>query len=172
MAERKNNFSKSFLAGTFGGLCGIAISHPFDTIRVRIQTENKFKYRGILDLYKGVGPPLFGVALEKTIVFGSYNYVNNNLINYFPNQQILNHGISGLAAGLACTAIVTPVERLKIIRQTASSKYKNSLDFMVKSFKENGVRNTLYRGWTSTLTREIPGYGIYFSTYEYDDSSI
>ena len=112
-------------------------------------------------------PPLLGVSLEKTIVFGSYNYANKTLTNKFPNQTILNHGISGLFAGLACTAIVTPGERIKINLQTKESKYKNSREFIIDSIKRNGIRDTFYRGWTSTLTREIPGYGIYFSTYEY-----
>ena len=64
--------------------------------------------RNISELYRGVIPPLLGVSLEKTIVFGSYNYANKTLTNKFPNQTILNHGISGLFAGLACTAIVLP----------------------------------------------------------------
>ena len=165
-SNNNSNFSKSFFAGTFGGFLGTILSHPFDTIRIRIQTENKYKYRGFIDLYKGVVPPLYGIALEKTLVFGSYNYVNDNLQKKYPKQSILNHGLSGLVAGLVCTSIVTPVERIKIIRQT-STKYSNSEKFLSHSFKENGVRNTLYRGWTSTLTREIPGYAIYFSTYEY-----
>ena len=160
------DFSKSFLAGTFGGMCGIAISHPFDTLRIRIQTEN-FKLsnlKNFSELYRGVIPPLLGVSLEKTIVFGSYNYANQLLKKDYP---VMCHGISGLFAGFACTAIVTPVERVKINLQSSKSKYNNSREFIVDSIRKNGVINTFYRGWTSTLTREIPGYGIYFSTYEY-----
>lgn len=150
----------------FGGFCGISLSHPFDTIRVRIQTEKKFTFKGIKDIYRGVIPPLIGVMGEKTLVFGSYNVANVNLTKYYPDNPIRNHFFSGLFAGLTCTSIVTPIEKIKINLQNSKSKYKNSTDFIRQSVGKNGVRS-LYQGWTTTLTREIPGYGIYFSTYEY-----
>ena len=166
---------KSFIAGSFGGFCGILISHPPDTIRIRVQTEGRFKYNGFRDLYKGLGPPLFGVVLEKTIVFGSYNLANNLLTHNFNNQfknrfgnnAPLKHGLAGVFAGFACTSIVTPIERIKINLQNSNRKHNNAIDFLKNSIQKNGLRKTLYRGWTSTLTREIPGYGIYFSTFEY-----
>lgn len=160
-----NFVSKSFLAGTFGGLCGVSLSHPFDTLRVRIQTEGAFKYRGIKDLYKGIGPPLFGVMMEKTIVFGSYNVAYQYLKKKRPEaeKEMTNHFVAGVFSGAACTSIVTPLERIKINLQNTKSEYRNTLDFLRKSSLD--VR-TLYRGWTSTLTREMPGYGIYFWTYE------
>ena len=162
---KDDTFYKSFMAGTFGGLCGISISHPFDTLRVRIQTENKFTYRGIRDMYKGIGPPLFGVMLEKTIVFGSYNFANVHLNRYFPDNPMLNHFGAGVFSGIACTSIVTPVERVKINLQNSKSEYKNSAEYLRQTIQKSGFRS-LYRGWTSTLTREMPGYGIYFWTYE------
>ena len=39
----------------------------------------------------------------------------------------------------------------------------NTLQEIIRSTK----LNTLYTGWTATLYREVPGYGIYFTTYEY-----
>ena len=158
-----NYVTKSFLAGTFGGLCGVSLSHPFDTIRVRIQTEGGFKYKGIRDLYKGLSPPLIGVMMEKTIVFGSYNTAYQFLKTKRPEKEMSNHFAAGVFSGLACTSIVTPLERVKINLQNSKGQYTSSLDFLRKS----GLNvRTLYRGWTSTLTREMPGYGIYFWTYE------
>ena len=61
------------------GMIGVITSHPIDTWRIRIQIEKKFKYHGLKDMYKGVIPPLLGVTLEKTLVFGSYNFMYNLL---------------------------------------------------------------------------------------------
>lgn len=145
---------KNFVGGTVGGFIGTLTSHPFDTIKNRIQTNNPYSIYNIRDLYKGISVPLYGIALEKTIVFGAYNTTNNILNKTYSNNQILNASISGLIAGILCTIIVTPVEKIKINMQ-------NSTNISNKYIYKN-----LYKGWTATLTREVPGYSIYFTTYE------
>jgi hypothetical protein len=138
-----------FMGGTLGGIIGTIISHPFDTIKTRIQTNKLYNIYNIRDLYKGLNVPLYGIALEKAIVFGTYNTTNKILKKYTDNL-IITSGVSGLIAGFFCTIIVTPVEKIKINMQ-------------------NNVKityNNLYKGWSSTLLREIPGYSIYFITYE------
>lgn len=72
---------KSLWAGGFGGMCAVAAGHPFDTIKVRLQTMPRVRpgetpmYRGAFDcvaktigkeglggLYKGMLVPLFGAT--------------------------------------------------------------------------------------------------------------
>ena len=150
MTDKKIFDYKDFLGGAVGGFIGTLTSHPFDTIKNRIQTNNSYNIYNIKDLYKGVTIPLYGIALEKTIVFGAYNTTNNYLNNNYKLYPILNASFSGLVAGILCTIIVTPVEKIKINLQNNNKvSYKN-----------------LYKGWTATLTREVPGYSIYFTTYE------
>lgn len=175
MSDNNNNKNskifdyKNFLGGAVGGFIGTFTSHPFDTIKNRIQTNNSYNIYNIRDLYKGISVPLYGIALEKTIVFGAYNTTNNILNNHYNfSNQILNASISGLVAGFLCTIIVTPVEKIKINLQNA----KTSCTTCVKtscpkqqSYPSNIYKN-LYKGWTATLTREVPGYSIYFTTYE------
>ena len=49
---------KNFLAGGFGGICVVISGHPFDTIKVRLQTQPKPApgqppmYAGTLDCVK------------------------------------------------------------------------------------------------------------------------
>ena len=156
-----------YIAGFFAGGVGVLVSHPFDTVKTVYQmdglADKKYKgvascargiylYGGGLAFYKGVRPPLVGVGLEKCIVFGSYNAIQKYTDNIF---------VSGVFAGLCCTCIVTPIEKIKILQQqqVANSDCRSV-------FKATSIRN-LYRGWTATLGREVPGFGIYFSTYEY-----
>jgi hypothetical protein len=62
-------------AGGFGGVCAVLVGHPFDLIKVRLQTAEKGVYTGALDvakkslardgfrgLYRGVSAPLVGVT--------------------------------------------------------------------------------------------------------------
>lgn len=139
-----------FLYGLFGGISGTIISHPFDTIKTRIQSnkvssfQQAFKMR---KLYSGITPPLVGIMLEKSIVFGFYEKSKSYGFNNF---------FSGIIGGFMSTVIVTPVDRLKINYQNQDFKLQNALT----------IRN-LYKGFTPTIFRETPGFGIYFSTYNF-----
>jgi len=77
MSEHKSEPSpahyKGFVAGVFSGIAKLTVGHPFDTIKVRLQTSDKTRFKGPLDcllqtvrnegvrgLYKGATPPLVG----------------------------------------------------------------------------------------------------------------
>lgn len=172
-----------FFGGCVGGFTGTFFSHPFDTIRVRLQTHkpiitknnyNNFsikKYGFIAkDLYKGLTAPLFGIALEKTIVFGTYNKIYNSLKDNdkYKNNDIFNNFSAGIGAGVVCTIFVTPVEKIKINFQNNRVNNMKECFNILKNGNNNcliNVYKNLYNGWTSTLFREVPGYGIYFTTY-------
>lgn len=166
---------KDFISGGFGGLCGITVSHPFDTIRVIYQegnyknmiecTKNIYKESGFYGFYRGILPPLIGVALEKCFLFGSYdNFKKNNpFIQDNKRDTYNNIFMSGIFSGLIATTVVTPVEKVKILLQ--NKKDMSIIDIIRKSCK--GGTCGIYNGWTATLFREVPGYGIYFTSYEY-----
>jgi solute carrier family 25 carnitine/acylcarnitine transporter 20/29 len=67
---------RSFAAGGFGGVCAVIVGHPFDLVKVRLQTAEKGVYSSAVDvvrksiardgirrgLYAGVSAPLVGVT--------------------------------------------------------------------------------------------------------------
>lgn len=67
---------RSLVAGGFGGLCAVIVGHPFDLIKVRLQTAERGVYSGAIDvvrksiakdglgkgLYAGVSAPIVGVT--------------------------------------------------------------------------------------------------------------
>jgi solute carrier family 25 carnitine/acylcarnitine transporter 20/29 len=66
---------RSFVAGGFGGICAVVVGHPFDLVKVRLQTAERGVYSSALDvvrksvardgargLYAGVSAPLVGVT--------------------------------------------------------------------------------------------------------------
>jgi len=141
-----------YFSGFIGGMTGTILSHPFDTIKSNIQTK---KYSNIIEcskgiyqqqyfkgFYRGLLPPLCGMGFEKMLVFGIYNSLKSNNIN-----TTISGGITG---GVACI-LIAPIEYLKINKQ---------IDSLIN------IKN-IYRGFNATLCREIPGFAIYFSTYEY-----
>lgn len=67
---------RSFVAGGFGGVCAVVVGHPFDLVKVRLQTAERGVYSSAIDvvrksvareglrrgLYAGVSAPLMGVT--------------------------------------------------------------------------------------------------------------
>jgi solute carrier family 25 carnitine/acylcarnitine transporter 20/29 len=43
---------RSFVAGGVGGLCAVVVGHPFDLIKVRMQTAEKGVYTGAIDVLR------------------------------------------------------------------------------------------------------------------------
>jgi solute carrier family 25 carnitine/acylcarnitine transporter 20/29 len=67
---------RALVAGGVGGVCAVVVGHPFDLVKVRMQTAQKGVYSGAMDvvrktiareglargLYAGVSAPLVGVT--------------------------------------------------------------------------------------------------------------
>ena len=44
--------ARSFIAGGVGGVCAVVVGHPFDLVKVRLQTSEKGVYTGALDVVR------------------------------------------------------------------------------------------------------------------------
>ncbi|ORY63054.1 carrier protein YMC2 [Pseudomassariella vexata] len=82
-AGKSQNY-KGFVAGVFSGVAKLSVGHPFDTIKVRLQTTDSARFNGPLQcvaqtirnegirgLYKGATPPLVGWMFMDSIMLGS-----------------------------------------------------------------------------------------------------
>lgn len=43
---------RSFVAGGVGGICAVVVGHPFDLVKVRLQTAERGVYTGAIDVVK------------------------------------------------------------------------------------------------------------------------
>jgi solute carrier family 25 carnitine/acylcarnitine transporter 20/29 len=43
---------RSLAAGAAGGICAVVVGHPFDLVKVRLQTAEKGVYSGAIDVVK------------------------------------------------------------------------------------------------------------------------
>ena len=155
--NKTRHYIKQYAYGGISGIFGILLSHPLDTIKTHIQngkplsslslSSSLSKANNLSRLYRGLSIPLIGVGFEKAIVFGTYNYML---------KQTDSIAISGAISGLSASLIVSPYERLKILRQ-------NSQTYMTKDIMNPRF---LFKGLSATFTREVPGFAIYFSVYE------
>lgn len=185
---------KNFIAGGVGGTCCVATGHPFDTVKVRLQTMPKPapgqspQFTGALDclrstvvkegffaLYKGMAAPILGVSPLFAVYFGGCAF-GRWLQTTHPEQEmtVIQNFNSGALAGVFTTVIMVPGERIKCILQVqqsghsvpGASHYSGPIDVVKKLYKQGGIQS-IYRGTAATLLRDIPASGAYLATYEY-----
>ncbi|XP_046387559.1 mitochondrial basic amino acids transporter-like [Ischnura elegans] len=188
------DFAAGCLGGCAGVLVGHPLDTI--KVRLQTQDFRNPQYKGTYDcfktilrtekvagLYKGMSSPMAGVAFVNAIVFGVYGNVQRKLPN---PDAVSSHFVAGASAGFAQSFICSPMElaktRLQLqgqgqtnspygIASSASGpravlRYKNPLDCLVQVAKKEGWRRGVFRGLGMTLTREIPGCGTYFLSYE------
>lgn len=93
-----------FVAGVFSGVAKNAVGHPFDTIKVRLQTsQNETRFKGPLDcvyktfrnqgirgFYLGFTPPLVGWILMDSVMLGCLHNYRMLMHKYvYPNDEKL-----------------------------------------------------------------------------------
>ncbi|GMS97254.1 hypothetical protein PENTCL1PPCAC_19429 [Pristionchus entomophagus] len=183
----------NFMAGGVGGMCTVIVGHPFDTVKVRVQTMpmpapgQKPMFTGALDccrqtmakegffaLYKGMAAPLVGVTPLFAVFFGGCaigKYIQQK--NPEDEMSFLQNANSGAIAGVMTTAVMVPGERIKCLLQVQSAghaptgvHYDGPMDVVKKLYKQGGIAS-IYRGTAATLLRDIPASAAYLSVYEY-----
>ncbi|KAK4191590.1 putative mitochondrial carrier protein [Podospora australis] len=163
---------KGFAAGVFSGIAKLAVGHPFDTIKVRLQTSPPSRFSGPLQcltqtirneglfaLYKGATPPLVGWMFMDSVMLGSLTFyrrlVSDNLFHSQP-LPAYGHGIAGVMAGATVSFVAAPVEhvkaRLQIQYSADKSKrlYSGPIDVLKKVYKFHGIKG-IYHGLQATL---------------------
>ncbi|XP_061336855.1 mitochondrial carnitine/acylcarnitine carrier-like protein [Gastrolobium bilobum] len=133
--------AKDLTAGTVGGAAQLIVGHPFDTIKVKLQSQptplpgQPLKYTGAIDavkqtiaaegprgLYKGMGAPLATVAAFNAVLFSVRGQMET-LLRSHPgapltvNQQVL----CGAGAGVAVSFLACPTELIKCRLQAQSA---------------------------------------------------
>ncbi|CAE6435188.1 unnamed protein product [Rhizoctonia solani] len=170
-----------FVAGTVGGMVGLAVGFPFDTIKVRLQhPETMNRYRNsmtalakiireerVAGLFKGISSPMAGCAFLNGLVFAGSGFLMRAQMQDPNGEPTLTQiTIAGAGTGILASLIATPTELIKI-RQQANTGVgaQPSAWFVAKDlWRSHGVRG-LYRGISSTAMRDM-SYGVYFATYE------
>ncbi|GAA0171270.1 transporter [Lithospermum erythrorhizon] len=133
--------AKDLMSGTVGGVAQLVVGHPFDTIKVKLQSQpaplpgQKPKFSGAMDavrqtvaaegprgLYKGMGAPLATVAAFNAVLFSVRGQMETVLrsepgVPLTVKQQF----IAGAGAGVAVSFLACPTELLKCRLQAQGS---------------------------------------------------
>ncbi|KAL8728947.1 MAG: hypothetical protein Q9166_005042 [cf. Caloplaca sp. 2 TL-2023] len=186
---------RSFGAGGVGGVCAVLVGHPFDLVKVRLQTAEKGVYSGAIDvvrktvareglvrgLYAGVSAPLVGVTPMFAVSFWGFDVGKSLVRTFSPSTSpqtpftIAQISTAGFFSAIPMTLITAPFERVKVLLQIQGQKnlapgekpkYSGGVDVVRQLYKDGGIKS-VFRGSAMTLARDGPGSAAYFATYEY-----
>ncbi|RMZ77867.1 hypothetical protein DV738_g4092, partial [Chaetothyriales sp. CBS 135597] len=187
---------RDFVAGGAGGVCAVIVGHPFDLVKVRLQTAEKGVYSGALDcvrktiaregarrgLYAGVSAPLVGVTPMFAVSFWGYG-VGKQLVERVSTVEVKNGvaqytigqiSAAGFFSAIPMTLITAPFERVKVLLQIQGQKELKPGEQpkykngldVVRQLYAEGGIRSVFRGSAMTLARDGPGSAAYFAVYE------
>ncbi|KAJ3295885.1 hypothetical protein HK104_002225 [Borealophlyctis nickersoniae] len=174
--------------GSAAGLTSKLVEHPFDTIKVRLQTQpvplpgspplfngpldclvKTVQTRGVRGLFRGLAPPVVGSMLEHAVLFSAYvgfkPYVHA-LFGRDPHQApvLMELVTCGALAGAVASVVLTPLELIKC-KQQVQTEAKGSVAVLAATLRKDGLRG-LFCGHAGTFMREMAGGAAWFGIYE------
>ncbi|KAF3386604.1 hypothetical protein F1880_001429 [Penicillium rolfsii] len=180
---------KDIVFGSAAGMAGKLIEYPFDTVKVRLQSQpahlplrysgpidcfkQSFQADGFRGLYRGISAPMFGAAVETSCLFFSYRVIQDMLrATVFPGVEQLPFAAllaSGALSGSVTSLALTPIELIKckvqVPLESAGYKPVGPLAMVARVFREEGLSG-FWRGQLGTLIRETGGSAAWFGGYE------
>lgn len=161
------SFVDSLISGGLAGTCVDLVFFPIDTLKTRLQAKDGFFANGgWKGVYSGVGSTIWASAPGAAVFFIFYEYFKT----HFKGQRWSDpatHMASACLGEIAACTIRVPSEVIKQRVQTGQhSRSFLALQAILSNSSGEGVVQGLYRGYGTTLMREIPFTAIQFPLYE------
>ena len=184
---------KDITFGSIAGMIGKTIEYPFDTVKVRLQSQPDtvpLRYVGPLDcfrqslhadgvasLYRGISAPLIGAAIETSSLFFTYRIAQDVLqATLFSPVHDTTLPLSalvacGAASGAFTSLLLTPIELVKckmqvpFLAETKGCRGAGPLSIIASIFQYRGIWG-FWHGQLGTLIRETGGSAAWFGSYE------
>ncbi|KAH8884503.1 amino-acid transporter arg-13 [Thozetella sp. PMI_491] len=178
------------LYGSLAGIVGKYIEYPFDTVKVRLQSQPDhlpLRYKGPIDcfrqsiaadgflgLYRGISAPLFGAALETSSLFfferlGQGVVYKSGLCPKGEDLPLQALWFTGAFSGAFTSFLLTPIELVKCKIQVpgaeggAARAPLRPLPVIRGILRHQGILG-FWHGQMGTLIRESGGSAAWFGS--------
>ncbi|XP_033211559.1 mitochondrial ornithine transporter 1 [Belonocnema kinseyi] len=184
-----------FIAGSLGGIALVYVGQPLDTIKVKMQTFPQL-YKGMTDcfmktlksdgiargLYAGTLPAVVANVAENSVLFAAYGGCQKVIatatgVERVEEMNSLGNACAGFFAAFFSSLTLCPTELIKCrlqamreveVQRAAPGSTINMVGpwELTRQILREGGATGLFRGLTSTIAREMPGYFFFFGGYE------
>eukprot|EP00759_Apiculatamorpha_spiralis_P040556 PhF_6_TR39094/c0_g1_i1/m.58508/K15111/SLC25A26; solute carrier family 25 (mitochondrial S-adenosylmethionine transporter), member 26 len=157
-------FYTALVSGALAG-CAVDVAlYPIDTIKTRMQsTQGFWAAGGFRGIYKGVNVAFIGSMPSAAMFFGTYEHTRRYLREDIGMPAVAADVISAPIGECVACFVRVPVETVKQRMQV--SLHHTLSEALVGIYKDKGMLG-FYRGYPSTVMREIPFGCIQFPIYE------
>ncbi|CAJ2501530.1 Uu.00g043830.m01.CDS01 [Anthostomella pinea] len=181
--------------GSVAGIAGKYIEYPFDTVKVRLQSQPDhlpLRYTGPLDcfrqsikadgvvqgLYRGISAPLVGAAAETSSLF-FFERIGREVVyasGHYSRDRVLPLSalwFTGAFSGTFTSFVLTPIELVKCKVQVPTTtstdgmapKAPSVMSVIRDVYKHEGIRG-FWHGQMGTFLREAGGCAAWFGSKE------
>uniref|UniRef100_A0A8B9Q384 Mitochondrial S-adenosylmethionine carrier protein n=1 Tax=Apteryx owenii TaxID=8824 RepID=A0A8B9Q384_APTOW len=152
-------------AGGVAGVCVDLILFPLDTVKTRLQSPQGFrKAGGFRGIYAGVPSAAIGSFPNAAAFFVTYEYVKSVLHRgSTPYLTPVTHMVAASFGEVVACLIRVPSEVIKQRAQVSPSS--STFRILSHTLYHEGIQG-LYRGYKSTVLREIPFSLVQFPLWE------
>ncbi|XP_046547621.1 S-adenosylmethionine mitochondrial carrier protein-like [Haliotis rubra] len=160
------DFKIALVAGACAGTSVDVILFPLDTIKTRLQSQHGFrKAGGFRGIYSGLMSAALGSAPTAALFFCSYEATKHAFSQVLAGSMApVGHMAAASLGEVAACLIRVPVEVVK--QRTQANHTHSSLHTLRVTLASEGFQG-LYRGYFSTVAREVPFSFIQFPLWEY-----
>ncbi|XP_059385283.1 mitochondrial S-adenosylmethionine carrier protein-like [Carassius carassius] len=162
----RRDFTASLVAGGCAGMCVDLTLFPLDTIKTRLQSQQGFyKAGGFRGIYAGVPSAAIGSFPNAAVFFVTYESTKSFFTGYSAtNLAPVTHMLAASLGEIVACLIRVPTEVVK--QRTQANPSLSTYRVLLNTLQEEGFGG-LYRGYGSTVLREIPFSLVQFPLWEY-----
>ncbi|VDN60241.1 unnamed protein product [Dracunculus medinensis] len=147
---------RGLISGAFAGLSVDLTLYPIDTIKTRLQSSQGFNASGgFRNIYRGMSSVVIGSAPSSALFFSTYSSVKHIVKSESP----LASSFAAIVAETVACIVRVPTE---LVKQRAQAENDRPIIAICRDIYKNEGLCGFYRGYSSTVGREIP-----FSFIEY-----
>ncbi len=160
-----SQFGASLVGGAMAGLCVDLALFPLDTVKTRLQSSHGFwNSGGFRGIYSGLGSAAVGSMPGAALFFCTYEGVKAGMADRIsPRYAFMSHMLAASFGEVTACIVRVPCE---VVKQRAQALHKTSGKVLLTTINREGLKG-LYRGYFSTVFREIPFSLIQFPLWEY-----
>jgi len=182
-ALNRRDVTRDVFAASLGSVACCYTGQPFDTVKVRMQTNpaafptvllasrSLLAREGAAALWKGAVPTAMGMVAENAMAFG----VNEALKRTFPDEaredptkrpDLVKPFLMGAITGCCSATVLLPSEIIKAKTQVVvGTSGTSSADVYKKMIRKQGLRSLMV-GFDAQIMRDAPFYAFFFGSYE------
>ena len=167
------------LAGSMAGATATSITHPLDTVRLRLSVQPElngfsgavssvWKEGGARTFYKGYGATILSLGPFIAINFATFDQFKHVVYTRYPSLEsstITTLGL-GASAGLFAQTICFPLDTIRRRMQLPGKTYSSVSNAFATVARDEGIRG-FYKGIGPNALKVLPNNAIRFMVYDH-----